>query len=158
MASPSDSRRGRLLRVAGPVLVAVVAVLWFVLGPGGGSESTDGASGASGGSSSQGVRTGTDPDSGLAWVERADLPAQARATLDLIESDGPFPYSRDAITFGNRERLLPQERSGYYREFTVRTPGEDGRGARRIVAGDEGERYYSADHYDSFSRVRGDGA
>lgn len=82
-----------------------------------------------------------------------ELPSEARATLALIKSDGPFPYPQDGRVFSNRERLLPIQGKGYYREYTVRTPGVRDRGARRIVAGG-GEYYYSADHYRSFRRIR----
>lgn len=82
-----------------------------------------------------------------------DLPPEARRTIDLIEAEGPFPYRQDGTTFGNRERLLPVHPSGYYREFTVPTPGARDRGARRIVLGGSGETYYTEDHYRSFSRV-----
>lgn len=82
------------------------------------------------------------------------LPPEARATLDLIKSGGPFPYTQDGRVFSNREKLLPLQGRGYYREYTVRTPGVRDRGARRIVAGSAGEYYYSADHYRSFRRIR----
>jgi ribonuclease T1 len=82
-----------------------------------------------------------------------ELPIEARATLALIKSGGPFPYAQDGRVFSNRERLLPTQRRGYYREYTVRTPGLRDRGARRIVAGSGGEYYYSADHYRSFKRI-----
>jgi ribonuclease T1 len=81
------------------------------------------------------------------------LPRQARDTILLIEQDGPFPFERDGITFQNREGLLPNEPRGYYREYTVITPGSRDRGARRIVAGAEGELYYTDDHYESFREV-----
>lgn len=81
------------------------------------------------------------------------LPLEARATLLLIERGGPFPYRRDGVTFGNYERRLPAQAHGYYREYTVPTPGLRHRGPRRIVAGRQGERYYSADHYRSFKRI-----
>jgi ribonuclease T1 len=87
-------------------------------------------------------------------VAPSDLPPQARATLQLIEQGGPFPYSRDGVTFGNYERLLPQRPRGYYREYTVPTPGARNRGARRIIAGKYGERYYTDDHYRTFRRIR----
>ncbi|OYN89813.1 ribonuclease [Parenemella sanctibonifatiensis] len=96
----------------------------------------------------------TDPDSGLDWVDLADLPPEAAEMMELIESDGPFPYDRDGITFQNREGLLPDQPRGYYREYTVPTPGERDRGARRIVAGEQGEYYWTADHYESFERIR----
>ena len=83
-----------------------------------------------------------------------ELPAEAQQTLELIRSNGPFPYRQDGSTFGNREKRLPQRAHGYYREYTVRTPGATDRGARRIVAGNGGEFYYTADHYRSFIRIR----
>jgi ribonuclease T1 len=83
-----------------------------------------------------------------------ELPREARATLELIQAGGPFPYSQDGRVFFNRERLLPEKKRGYYREYTVRTPGVRGRGARRIVAGGGGEFYYTVDHYRSFMRIR----
>lgn len=89
----------------------------------------------------------------LPEIKASDLPAEARQTLDLISRGGPYPYSRDNVPFGNFERVLPQKTSGYYREFTVRTPGETDRGARRIVAGGAGEKYYTADHYASFAFI-----
>lgn len=91
--------------------------------------------------------------SGLPQIVVADLPTQARATLRLIDAGGPFPYEKDGSIFQNREQLLPRQPSGYYREYTVPTPGEDDRGARRIVAGSQGELYYTDDHYASFVEV-----
>jgi ribonuclease T1 len=82
------------------------------------------------------------------------LPPEASETLALIRAGGPFPYARDGTTFFNREGLLPKERRGYYREYTVKTPGSPDRGARRIVAGRRGELYYTHDHYRSFRRIR----
>jgi len=82
------------------------------------------------------------------------LPDEARQTLALIRSNGPFPYQRDGAVFANRENRLPRQQRGYYREYTVRTPGAKDRGARRIVAGKGGEFYYSEDHYRSFMRIR----
>jgi ribonuclease T1 len=87
-------------------------------------------------------------------VRLDQLPAEARGTLALIKSGGPFPYAQDGRVFSNREKLLPIQNSGYYREYTVRTPGVRERGARRIVAGSGGDYYYSADHYGSFRRIR----
>ncbi|MDD5295582.1 MAG: ribonuclease domain-containing protein [Rhodocyclaceae bacterium] len=90
------------------------------------------------------------------------LPREARDTLALIHRGGPFPFRRDGIVFGNFEHRLPQHPRGYYHEYTVPTPGERNRGARRIVAGEgpgrdvrtSGEYWYSDDHYRSFSRIR----
>ena len=88
--------------------------------------------------------------SGLPEIDASQLPQEARHTLELIARGGPYPYSRDGVTFGNRERILPRKPSGFYKEYTVRTPGEQDRGARRIVAGNDGGKFYSADHYASF--------
>ena len=88
------------------------------------------------------------------FVAAADLPPEARTTLRLIAQGGPFPHKRDGIVFNNFEKQLPQRQRGYYREYTVATPGVKHRGARRIVAGGGGERYYTADHYRSFKRIR----
>lgn len=86
------------------------------------------------------------------------LPAEARATLAHIRAGGPFPYERDGVVFGNRERILPPRSRGYYHEYTVPTPGVKSRGARRIVCGGDSatlaECYYSDDHYQSFRRIR----
>ena len=96
---------------------------------------------------------GIDPHSGLPFVELADLPPEAAQTVDLIEQGGPFPEEEDGGTFRNDEEILPEEPRGYYREYTVPTPGSDDRGARRIVAGEGGELYWTDDHYRSFSRI-----
>lgn len=93
------------------------------------------------------------PDDGLPTIALSRLPREARETIRLIQQGGPFPYDKDGATFQNREGLLPRRPSGYYREYTVITPGSYDRGARRIVAGRGGELYYTADHYDSFKRV-----
>lgn len=87
---------------------------------------------------------------GYPVITYEELPPEALDTLELIDNDGPFPYNKDGSTFQNRERLLPRKPNGYYREYTVITPGENDRGARRIVGGEEGERYYTDDHYASF--------
>ena len=87
-------------------------------------------------------------------VGLAQLPPEATQTLQLIARGGPYPYQRDGAVFGNYERLLPRQHQGYYREYTVPTPGARDRGARRIVAGASGERYYTDDHYRSFKRIR----
>ena len=91
--------------------------------------------------------------SGLPEVRASELPDEARRTLALIARGGPYPYTRDDVTFGNFERILPRKSSGYYKEYTVPTPGESDRGARRIVAGKAGEKYYTADHYNSFKFI-----
>ena len=86
-------------------------------------------------------------------VPLQQLPAEARQTLVQIKAGGPFPYAKDGSVFGNREGLLPRRTRGYYREYTVKTPGVNERGARRIVAGMPGEYYYTDDHYRSFKRI-----
>ena len=95
---------------------------------------------------------------GAAPVALADLPLQGRKTYALILQGGPFPYDKDGTVFGNRERLLPLHKRGYYREYTVKTPGARGRGARRIVCGGAPRTpdacYYTGDHYASFREIR----
>ncbi|RZU34768.1 ribonuclease T1 [Streptomyces sp. BK022] len=82
------------------------------------------------------------------------LPSQAYDTLDLIAQGGPDPYSQDGVVFQNREGVLPGQSSGYYHEYTVITPGESTRGARRIVTGQRTqEDYYTSDHYATFDLV-----
>ena len=102
----------------------------------------------------QGRESQTEP--GL--VSLVQLPAEAQATEKLIRTGGPFPHSKDGSTFGNRERKLPAQRRGYYREYTVRTPGARDRGARRIVCGGSKALspevcFYTDDHYLSFRRI-----
>lgn len=90
-------------------------------------------------------------------VEVGNLPAPARITYALVLQGGPFPYTKDGVVFGNRERLLPLQKRGYYREYTVNTPGSSDRGARRIVCGGPATVpdacYYTADHYASFRKI-----
>jgi len=91
-------------------------------------------------------------------VSLAELPSQARTTYRLILAGGPFPYDKDGTVFGNRERLLPAHKRGYYREYTVKTPWARDRGARRIVCGGEPPTqpetcYYTSDHYNSFRKI-----
>ena len=87
-----------------------------------------------------------------------DLPREGQETYKLTRKGGPFPYEKDGTVFGNRERLLPREARGFYREYTVRTPGVKHRGARRIVCGGQVPRdpqtcYYTKDHYASFRMI-----
>ena len=97
---------------------------------------------------------GTVPSSVIGFDE---LPKEAQRTLALIKKGGPFPYAKDGIVFRNYEGVLPKRKRGYYHEFTVKTPGTRGRGARRIITGGEpassGEYYYTDDHYATFKRI-----
>ena len=93
------------------------------------------------------------PVSSLPTVLVAALPPEAVDTLRLVAQDGPFPYAKDGATFANREGLLPPHAVGWYHEYTVVTPGSPDRGARRIVAGSDGSRFYTDDHYASFREV-----
>lgn len=90
---------------------------------------------------------------GVPTIRYDALPREAKTTIGLIDQGGPFPYSRDGVIFQNREGLLPRKARGYYHEYTVITPGESDRGARRIITGEQDELYYTDDHYDSFKRV-----
>jgi ribonuclease T1 len=93
----------------------------------------------------------------VATVHVAELPRPGRETYERIRAGGPFPYDKDGAVFGNRERQLPTEKRGYYREYTVQTPGSRDRGARRIVCGGPPREphacYYTADHYASFRKI-----
>ena len=90
-------------------------------------------------------------------VDPATLPIEARTTLSLIRQGGPFPYEKDGVVFGNYEHRLPEQRRGYYHEYTVQTPHFRSRGARRIIVGgkppDRVDYFYTGDHYASFQRI-----
>jgi ribonuclease T1 len=122
------------------VAVLVALVTWYA---------------ASGGSpTGPTVADRVDHVSGLAWIAESELPSEALDTLKDIDNGGPYAYpGRDDSIFTNREGLLPDHESGYYREYTVITPGSDDRGARRIIRGDADEFYYTDDHYESFRRI-----
>ncbi len=83
-------------------------------------------------------------------VNLSQLPPEAADTVDLVKKGGPYPYPQDGQVFDNREGILPECQKGYYKEYTVETPGSDDRGARRFVVGDGGEYFYTEDHYESF--------
>ena len=93
------------------------------------------------------------PVSGLPTIPVQQLPREAHTTLELIDKGGPFPYRQDGTTFRNPENLLPRQATGYYREYTVKTPGENDRGTRRLIVGRGGDVYYTADHYETFRQV-----
>ena len=132
--SPARSPRTLVVLAAALVLLLATAAVVSRSGLGAGSPGS--------------TRSGSAPA-----VRAADLPPQARDTLALITRGGPFPNVQDGAVFTNREGLLPREPSGYYHEYTVATPGSADRGARRIIAGSAGERYYTDDHYSSFLEV-----
>jgi len=90
----------------------------------------------------------------LPVIAAVELTAEARDTLHAIKQGGPFAYPRDGAAFKNYERNLPQQPRGYYREYTVKTPGARNRGTRRIVCGEPVECYYTSDHYQTFKRIR----
>ncbi|KAB2901449.1 MAG: ribonuclease N [Burkholderiaceae bacterium] len=106
---------------------------------------------------SSGFARSTPSQDGSPTISLAELPPQGRTTYALIRDGGPFPYPKDGTVFGNRERILPPQKRGYYREYTVRTPGSRDRGARRIVCGGKPRVpdacYYTADHYASFREI-----
>ncbi|MET7884677.1 ribonuclease [Streptomyces avermitilis] len=101
-----------------------------------------------------GTVTATTADAAVDSICYTKLPSQAYDTLDLIASNGPFPYSQDGVVFQNREGVLPSQSSGYYHEYTVITPGSSTRGAKRIVTGKKTqEDYYTSDHYVTFNLI-----
>ncbi|MFD8598851.1 ribonuclease [Kitasatospora sp. NPDC059646] len=166
------SSRNRLISLAVLVLVGIVAAVAALLDGGGGSGSPAAAKSPSAPAAAA-TRSGTatapkpsapakTPSGGATWVPtstaladvcRSKLPPQAIDTLNLIAKGGPYPYRSDGIVFENRESRLPRESNGYYHEFTVVTPGSDDRGTRRVVTGNGGEQYWTADHYASFQEI-----
>nr|WP_207619391.1 ribonuclease domain-containing protein [Nocardioides sp. IC4_145] len=125
------------LRAVGPLAVVVLLVVLGAL-LAGGEDTPAGPSGSS----------------GLPTVELTDLPREAQETIERIQDGGPFPEpEHDGTVFHNYEGLLPEQADGYYREYTVPTPGLDHRGPRRIVAGESREWYWTNDHYASFAEV-----
>jgi len=107
---------------------------------------------------STGVALGKGPAPSTGSVSVAELPQEAQATERLIRAGGPFPYTKDGSVFGNRERALPRQPRGFYREYTVITKGSRDRGARRIVCGGPALTkpetcFYTDDHYQSFRRI-----
>lgn len=91
----------------------------------------------------------------LEGIGDADEREAITAVVRAIDRGGPFAYRRDGVVFENREHRLAAQARGWWHEYTVPTPGEDDRGARRIVAGRDGELFYSRDHYRTFRRIRG---
>ncbi|MGH1360500.1 MAG: ribonuclease domain-containing protein [Burkholderiaceae bacterium] len=140
-------KRSRLITL---VLSAVIAAGGYLIN----NQSGQTPSGQMSAQTSQGSRT-TSP-TGKSIAEKA-LPKEAQRTLSLIRQGGRFPYSKDGTVFGNREKRLPLKKRGYYREYTVRTPGVSHRGARRIVSGgpkqNPTEHFYTQDHYETFQLI-----
>lgn len=137
-----------MLRVRRPLLALVTLLLLLA----GGYTASALSSGSDSGTPASSPRSSAS-SAAIRVVPISSLPEQVAQTIALVRANGPFPYSRDGAVFHNREHRLPEQRDGYYHEYTVPTPGESGRGARRLVAGAPGEFYYSADHYESFVRV-----
>lgn len=135
-------KRSKLLAFAALVIAAVVLVVAMVSGQQAPTTPVPSAA----------VSAPANP-SGLPAVKASQLPNEARQTLALIAKGGPYPYREDDGNFGNFEGLLPKKASGFYKEYTVVTPGESDRGARRIIAGEDGGKYYTADHYESFKFI-----
>lgn len=150
--TPPPKRSGLAWWLPLLVVLALVLVTWLI---------SHGSSPA--GTATSGTRSSTpatagpapqaSPSSGLATIPESKLPTQAKDTLALIRSDGPFPYRADGATFQNREGILPAQPRGYYREYTVRTPGSADRGPRRLIAGAGHDIYWTTDHYASFRQV-----
>ncbi|SDE53754.1 ribonuclease domain-containing protein [Auraticoccus monumenti] len=169
--SPPTTRRGPrvLAAVVGVVLLLVAAMTGLDLSgagqpdPSGPGAPTTSAAPPAGPSTAppgadqrdqEQVGTDLDPETGLPWVPLDQLPPEAAEVVGLIEAGGPFRHEQDGRTFNNFEGLLPEQPRGWYREYTVPTPGEDDRGARRIVTGDQDRiLFWTADHYESFERI-----
>ncbi|WP_330329427.1 guanine-specific ribonuclease N1 and T1 [Streptomyces sp. NBC_00536] len=146
----------RLLRLLGAVFLCVALV--GAAGCAGKKDPAPPGSAASSGSAAGGSpapRSSAAPGwaKGVKTVRAAELPEQARDTLALIDKGGPYPYRQDDTVFGNFEKVLPQQKRGYYHEFTVKTPGSRDRGARRIITGQGSEFFYTDDHYKTFKAV-----
>ncbi|WHT20880.1 ribonuclease domain-containing protein [Crossiella sp. CA-258035] len=144
------SRKRITLALAG--LIALVLVGWLgrdLLGGNSAAPPSSSTGAAVSTSAGKATRAGGDVTEAL-----SKLPAEAAKTWKLIQSNGPFPYpDRDGVEFQNREKRLPAQGKGYYREYTVPTPGERTRGARRLVTGSGKELYYTGDHYETFVKV-----
>jgi ribonuclease T1 len=154
-------RRGVIATSAAMVAAVLVAVLVLANCGGSSSDRDTSSSGASASTSADGGNAQTlllKPPPGMAAVALAGLPAEARDVVDKLDHGGAFKYRQDGTTFGNREQRLPSKPRGYYREYTVATPGLSDRGPRRIIAGRQGELYYTPDHYRSFEWIVRDGS
>ncbi|MFG1641001.1 ribonuclease domain-containing protein [Amycolatopsis sp. NPDC049252] len=142
-------------RITAALIGLLVLVLggWLVKDNLGGSSNSSTAPTTSAGSAAPAKGGSALPgtDSGLPVKGLSTLPPQAADTWKLIKAGGPFPYPRnDDVVFENREKRLPGKQSGYYHEYTVKTPGSADRGARRLISGQAHELFYTGDHYASF--------
>jgi ribonuclease T1 len=151
----TPSRLGDGLRL---LLLALLVAVLAACGPASSTTSAPTAGGSAGSGAAAGPEgprplAPASPVSTLRTIAVSDLPREAVTTLTLVAAGGPFPYANDGATFSNRERILPQHPSGWYTEYTVVTPGSSDRGARRIVGGEDGARFYTDDHYASFREV-----
>lgn len=160
VSKPVTGARSSLSWLAPLLIVVLVVGVWWLA-----SHDDSTTSGSSGNPGAQATATagqdgtaypsgGKTPESGLDTIAESKLPKEAKATLALIRAGGPYKYDQDDKTFSNREGILPTQRKGYYREYTVETPGSGDRGARRIIGGREGDRYWTDDHYDSFRQIQ----
>lgn len=158
VSKPMTGARSSLSWLAPLLVIVLVAGLWWVV-------TRDDSTGSAGTPGTRATATagqegtaypsgGKTPDSGLDTIAESKLPKQAKKVLGLIRAGGPYKYEQDDKTFQNREGILPSQKRGYYREYTVETPGSDDRGARRIIGGREGDRYWTDDHYDSFRQIQ----
>ncbi|MGL5866345.1 MAG: ribonuclease domain-containing protein [Dermatophilaceae bacterium] len=159
--TPASRPSRRVVALAATTILAVLLLVLLI--PGGSSGPTFGAAPAATtnapesptgrATASTSSAPAATPASGLPEVPESRLPSEAADTLVLVRAGGPYPYAQDDRVFGNRERLLPGKPRGYYREYTVVTPGESDRGPRRLVVGDAGDIYWTTDHYASFRQV-----
>lgn len=141
-----DPLLGKKPAVAVLIVVGLVIAGFFLVR---GGTTSDGSASRAGATTSHATANGS-------TVALSELPKEANQTLTLIKVGGPFPYEKDGATFGNFEQRLPLKSNDYYHEYTVPTPGASDRGARRIVAGNGGEFYYTGDHYVSFQLIEED--
>ena len=151
---PSASRRALAVLLA--VLVGALLTACGASTPKGSASYSGGSGAGSGATPTPGDAASLAPPtpvSGLRTMLVAQLPKEGVDTLRLIAKGGPYPFSKDGVTFSNREGLLTKHKDGWYHEYTVITPGSSDRGARRIIAGDDGGRFYTDDHYASFREV-----
>ena len=140
------------------ILVATGAMIYLLVwGPGGGVDTVPTEIQVFAATTSKIAPTTTrhpaNDANGLAIIRAMQLPKEAQQTLALIAKGGPYPYPRDGALFENRERILAKEASGYSHEYTAFAPGEGDRGARQIITGAGDERFYTADHYETFVRL-----